>query len=60
MSATLLGIAFKTQRKGPMLVQPGLFEALKPHWRGGVTCRVISGGVIHTDMPVVLSSVNYQ
>ena len=23
---------------------PGLYQALKPRWRGGVTCRVISGG----------------
>jgi len=26
--------------------QMGLREALAPHWRGGVTCRVIVGGVI--------------
>jgi MOSC domain-containing protein YiiM len=23
---------------------PGLFKALYPEWRGGVTCRVLSGG----------------
>lgn len=33
-------------------IQPGLFDALKPLWRGGVTCRVISGGAIHTGMTV--------
>lgn len=33
---------------------PGLFEALKPDWRGGVTCRVIAGGVIRVGMEVAL------
>lgn len=28
-------------------VKPGLFNALKPDWRGGVTCRVHHGGKIH-------------
>lgn len=27
-------------------VQQGLFQALQPQWRGGVTCRVIQGGSI--------------
>ncbi len=25
-------------------VQPGLRRALEPHWRGGVCCRVMTGG----------------
>lgn len=25
---------------------PGLLKALGPHWRGGVTCRVVRGGVL--------------
>ncbi len=30
----------------------GLFQALVSNWRGGVTCRVIAGGAIHTGMSV--------
>lgn len=25
---------------------PGLLKALHPHWRGGVTCRVLSDGIL--------------
>lgn len=41
-------------------LQPGLFDALKPHWRGGVTCRVIRGGAIHTGMAVTLHTKNQR
>jgi MOSC domain-containing protein YiiM len=34
--------------------QTGLFQALAPQWRGGVTCRVIAGGVIRVGMEVEL------
>lgn len=34
--------------------QPGLFKALAPEWRGGVTCRVIANGVIRVGMEVEL------
>lgn len=30
-------------------VVPGLRRALAPHWRGGVTCRVLTGGSIALD-----------
>ncbi len=33
---------------------PGLFQALAPDWRGGVTCRVIANGVLHVGMEVAL------
>jgi MOSC domain-containing protein YiiM len=33
-------------------VHPGLFEALAKEWRGGVTCRVLSSGIIHVGMHV--------
>lgn len=32
----------------------GLFQALKPGWRGGVTCKVIKGGNFSCDDDVVL------
>ena len=35
---------------------PGLQEALKPHWRGGVCCKVISGGLVQVGDAVRLSS----
>lgn len=34
--------------------QAGLFQALLPDWRGGVTCRVLNGGVIRVGMAVIL------
>jgi MOSC domain-containing protein YiiM len=34
--------------------QPGLFQALAPEWRGGVTCQVIANGVIRIGMDVEL------
>lgn len=33
---------------------PGLFQALVPDWRGGITCRVIRNGVIRLGMEVKL------
>ena len=33
---------------------PGLFAALQPDWRGGVTCRVVANGVIRVGMVVQL------
>lgn len=33
---------------------PGLMEALKPEWRGGVTCRVLEGGTLQVGMKVKL------
>ena len=35
---------------------PGLEKALKPDWRGGVTCRVIQGGTLKIGMSVTLTS----
>ena len=35
--------------------QDGLRQALKPHWRGGVSCRVLTGGKIQVGDAVVLS-----
>ena len=34
--------------------QPGLFQALAPDWRGGVTCKVLANGVIRVGMDVEL------
>ena len=34
---------------------PGLLKALYPEWRGGVTCRVLSGGRIVTGDRVVVT-----
>ncbi|NIY76561.1 MOSC domain-containing protein [Thalassospira sp. HF15] len=34
-------------------VAMGLQEALRPDWRGGVTCRVIKGGTLAIGDPVV-------
>jgi MOSC domain-containing protein YiiM len=35
---------------------PGLEEALKPNWRGGVTCRVIKGGALKIGMEASLEN----
>lgn len=35
-------------------VHPGLFDALRPDWRGGVCCRVLKGGTIAMGMEVEL------
>jgi MOSC domain-containing protein YiiM len=35
-------------------IQPGLFQALAPGWRGGVTCRVVANGVVRVGMAVEL------
>ncbi len=32
----------------------GLYQALRPHWRGGVTCRVIKNGILDIGMEVQL------
>lgn len=32
----------------------GLFDALLPDWRGGVTCRVLQGGELTIGMDVIL------
>ncbi|MGM0594444.1 MAG: MOSC domain-containing protein [Pseudomonadota bacterium] len=32
----------------------GLFDALARQWRGGVTCRVVAGGVVRVGMPVTM------
>ncbi len=34
--------------------QEGLFDALRPDWRGGVTCRVVRGGMLRRGLPVRL------
>ena len=33
----------------------GLQEVLKPDWRGGVTCRVVSSGIIKIDDTVIIN-----
>ncbi len=35
---------------------PGLTAALKPDWRGGVCCRVVTGGKIQLGDPVQMAS----
>jgi MOSC domain-containing protein YiiM len=35
-------------------LHPGLFDALAKEWRGGVTCRVVAGGVLTSGCTVVL------
>ncbi len=35
-------------------LQPGLFNALAKGWRGGVTCRVVRGGLLEPGCEVVL------
>ena len=35
--------------------QSGLLKALKPDWRGGVTCRVLHGGSVTIGMETTLS-----
>jgi len=35
--------------------QPGLFEALRRDWRGGVCCRVVHGGLLALGMAVDFS-----
>jgi len=35
--------------------QDGLYQALLPDWRGGVTCRVLKGGPLRVGMTVTLS-----
>lgn len=35
-------------------LHPGLFDALAKGWRGGVTCRVVRGGLLEPGCEVVL------
>lgn len=35
---------------------PGLEQALTPDWRGGVTCKVLSQGLIQIDDPVTITN----
>lgn len=35
---------------------PGLLSALAPDWRGGVTCRVLTGGPVAIGTPVTVVS----
>ena len=37
-------------------LHPGLFAALAKDWRGGVTCRVLQGGAIQVNMPVLFEA----
>lgn len=37
-------------------LHPGLFAALAKDWRGGVTCRVLQGGAITVNMPVIIEA----
>ncbi|TCV89033.1 MOSC domain-containing protein [Sulfurirhabdus autotrophica] len=39
-------------------VHEGLFDVLSRDWRGGVTCRVLQGGLLALDMEVELSINN--
>ena len=41
-------------------VHPGLFNALAQQWRGGVTCRVISGGMLTIGMNVSLQLLSHH
>jgi MOSC domain-containing protein YiiM len=36
--------------------QAGLYNALKPEWRGGVCCRVVQGGDIAAGDPVSITA----
>lgn len=38
----------------------GLKEALQPHWRGGVTCRVVHGGPIRINDAVKLIADDHE
>ena len=40
--------------------QPGLFQVLKPDWRGGVCCRVLQGGRLTVGVEVMLVNQNAQ
>ena len=43
----LLEVTYPTQPCGRMdEAHPGLLKALHPDWRGGITCRVLEGGVV--------------
>ncbi|MDP3461382.1 MAG: MOSC domain-containing protein [Bacteroidales bacterium] len=38
----------------------GLKEALQPHWRGGVTCRVLNGGLIRLNDAVQIIADDHE
>lgn len=38
--------------------QQGLWDQLKPHWRGGVCCRVLRGGTIAKGIPIEIQYSN--
>lgn len=38
-------------------IEPGLQAALQPDWRGGVCCRVLSGGIIALDDPIEIEEI---
>jgi MOSC domain-containing protein YiiM len=40
------------------LLHPGLFNALAKGWRGGVTCRVVRGGLLLPNSEVTLLSAD--
>jgi MOSC domain-containing protein YiiM len=49
LGGVLLEVTEETSPCAQMeLALPGLREALSPDWRGGVTCKVLSGGSVET------------
>ena len=55
LGEAVLEVTGETDPCGRMeAAQPGLFQALAPHWRGGVTCRVVANGAIRVGMEVRL------
>lgn len=54
----LLEVTYPTQPcTGLDVAHPGLFKAVYPDWRGGITCRVVEGGIVRVGdtVTVVLS-----
>jgi MOSC domain-containing protein YiiM len=52
----LLEVTEETDPCGRMEEQvPGLKAALTPHWRGGICCKVVSGGRVRTGDKVSLA-----
>ncbi len=52
--SVVLEITGETEPCRRMEIHSGLRAALAPGWRGGVTCRVVRGGLIRAGDPVVL------